>query len=232
MSQSLFEVNEETGEVTYSPVENEEINDVGDVIVPPDEIGTVVLAPEDVPEILEEVKEETSGVGLLDPGVLSSPLVYQEEFAAAILAATPASGALGSSTLDYFDRIVSGLPYDAIYVAYRSSADDSYDGVLYFGQHYEINDYSVEFGEDAIQIMVDRASTSGYNNVTYYYSFDASGTSIEFKQDGDVLYYTNAAPGYPVLGSFAPAPGYSFYIVPALIGALAVVLFSKLLFRR
>lgn len=235
MAQSLFEVNEDTGEISYSPGQDlvkEENVDAGGSVAPSDEVGDMVLSPENVPETLEEIEKEAPNVDLLDFGDSGVPVVLSEEVTAAILAASPAGGSIGSSTLDYFDRIVSGLPYDAVYIAYRNNSDDSYDAVLYFGQDYEISDHSVSFGKDALQIKVDRTSSSGYNNVTNYYSLDASYTTVDFEQSGDVVYYTNAVPGYPLLGGKVPPVGYDFYLVPALIGALAVVLLSKLVFRR
>ena len=227
---SLFEINEETGEIVYLP--GEESNDVGDSVAPSDEVGDMVLDPENVPENVVETEEETSGLDFLDVGGDGVPVVLSEEVTAAILAASPAGGSIGSSTLDYFDRIASGLPYDAVYIAYRNNSEDSYDAVLYFGQDYEISDNFIEFGEDAVQIKVDRVSTSGYNNVTNYYSSDASYTNVSFMQSGDVVYYTNAVPGYPLLGGIVPQKGYNFYLVSALVGALAVVVLSKLVFRR
>lgn len=241
---SLFEVNEETGEVIYVPsedesavnpeeqtVEGEETENVGDVVVPSDEVGDVVFSPEDVPEDVEETEEESSSVDLLDSGDSGVPVVLSEDVTAAILAASPAGGTIGSSTLDYFDRVVSGLPADYKYIAYRTSSDNSYDAVLYYGDDYEVSGNVITF-QEAVQLDVQRVSSSGYNTETDYTAEQISDTSISFGQSGTVVYYTNAAEGYPVLGGYAPVKGYDFFIVPALIGALAVVIMSKLLFRR
>lgn len=240
---SLFDVDPETGEIIYSPAEGEEIDqddilesevleeDAGDAAAPPDEVGDMLLDPENVPENVVETETEASNVGLLDSGDAGVAVVLEENVTAAILAATPAGGSIGSSTLDYFDRVVSGLPSDAAYIAYRTNTDDSYDAVLYYGDDYRISDNVIIF-ENAVELEVDRVSSSGYNNETNYYFTEVSDVSLTFSQAGPVIYYTNAVVGYPVLGGYEVQKGYGFYLVPALIGALVAVIMAKLLFRR
>lgn len=241
---SLFEVNEDTGEVIYTPsedevaadpeeqiAEGEEIEDVGDVTAPSDEVGDVVLDSENVPENLEEIEEEASSLDILESGDSGVPVVLSEDVTAAILAASPAGGSIGSSTLDYFDRVVSGLPADYKYIAYRTSSENSYDAVLYYGDDYEISGDVITF-QEAVQLEVERVSSSGYNTETNYSAEQISDTSVSFSQSGTVVYYTNAAEGYPVLGGYDQQKGYDFFIVPALIGAMAVVVLTKLMFRR
>lgn len=225
---SLFDVNE-NGEMVYMP--GEENGNVGDVSAPSDEVGDMVLDPEDVPENVVETEEETSSLDFLDAGGDGVPVVLSEEVTAAILAASPAGGSIGSSTLDYFDRVVSGLPAHYKYIAYRTNSDDSYDAVLYYGSDFEVSDHSIVF-EDAVQLEVDRVTTSGYNNETRYYSNQVSDVLLNFEQSGNIVYYTNAAVGYPVLGGVVYSLGFAPLLSTALIGALSVVLLSKLLFRR
>lgn len=228
---SLFEVDDSTGEIIYSPGESEVIDDVGNVTDSTDPVGDMVLDPEDVPAVEVEVEEEPSSVAVLDPGDSGISVVLEEEVTAAILAASPAGGSIGSTTLDYFDRVVSGLPADAAYIAYRTSSDDSYDAVLYYGQDYTVSGNMILFS-DAVELEVERVNTSGYNNETNYYFSEVNDTSCSFSQSGSVIYYTNAVPGYPVLGGYVRATGHAPLITAALIGALAVVMMSKLMFRR
>ena len=242
---SLFEVDEDTGELVYVPAEDETGTDIagdssgdvagesevtedaGDAAAPSDEVGDMVLDTEDVTETPVETEEDTAGVALLDAGDSGVPVVLSEDVTAAILAASPAGGALGSSTLDYFDRIVSGLPADYKYIAYRTNSDNSYDGVLYYGDDFEVGDNMITFGDDATQIYVERVSSS-YSSETNYVCSDVSDVSVDFSQSGTVLYYTNAVAGYPLLGGYEMKKGMSFYIVPALIGVLARSVMLKL----
>lgn len=236
---SLFDVDPETGEIVYIPseeeqeeiIESEESEDVGDVADPSDEVGDMVLDPQDVPETAPETEEGSAGVDVLDYGSDPVPVVLSEEVTAAILGETPAGGSIGSSTLDYFDRVVSGLPADYKYIAYRTSSDNSYDAILYYGKKYQVLENSVVF-DKGVSLEVVRVGTSGYNTETNYVSAEFSDTEIEFSQSGNVVYYTNAVEGYPVLGGYEVQKGYDFYLVPVLIGVLALVIMSKLLFRR
>lgn len=239
---SLFDVDPETGEIIYSPaegevVEQEEIDesevteDVGDSTVSSDEVGDLVLDPQDVPETVPEVEEGSAGVDVLDSGVDPVPVVLSEEVTAAILGETPAGGIIGTSTLDYFDRVVSGLPADYKYIAYRTSSDNSYDAILYYGNEYQVLENSVVF-DQGVSLEVVRVGTSGYSTETNYISADIFDTEIDFSQSGNVVYYTNVVEGYPVLGGVEVQKGYDFYLVPVLIGVLALVIMSKLLFRR
>lgn len=239
---SLFDVDPETGEVVYLPSEDlmndqEEISEgegsdnVGDAAAPSDEVGDILYDPETVPENLEETEEDSSGVDFLESGNNGIAVVLDENVTAAILAAAPAGGSIGSSTLDYFDRVVSGLPADYKYIAYRTSSDNSYDAILYYGNEYQVLESSVVF-DQGVSLEVVRVGTSGYSTETNYISADISDTQIDFSQSGNVIYYTNAVEGYPVLGGIEVKKGYDFYLVPVLIGVLALVLMSKLLFRR
>lgn len=240
---NLFDVDPESGEIIYSPAEGEEIDqddileseepveDAGDAAAPSDEVGDLLYDPENVSENVEETEAEASNVDLLDSGIVAVPVVSQEQYAVAYLAASPVGGSIGSSTLDLFDRIVSGLPADCRYVAYRTSSDSSYDAVLYYGDDYEISGNVITF-EKAVQIEVQRVSSSGYSTETYVTSSEVTDEAVSFDQSSTIVYYTDAAVGYPLLGGYEMRKDYGFFIVPALIGALAVVIMSKLLFRR
>lgn len=240
---SLFSIDENTGDIIYEPADDpveadqdnpageSEILDDGNVIDETDLVGDMVQAPENVSTNDLETEENTSSVDLLDFGDSGVPVVLSEEVTAAILAASPAGGTIGSTTLDYFDRITSGLPADYKYIAYRTN-DNSYDAVLYYGRDYEISGNMITFEDDAKQVEVERASSSGYNQETYYYSYDVSDVSVSFNQSGTVLYYTNVVPGYPVLGGYEQPVGLAPLLTAALIGAMCLVILQKLLLRR
>ena len=232
---SLFSV-DENGQVVYEPAdvpaaESESVNN-GSVVDQTDNFRTVVPAASSLSSDNLEIEENSSEVDLLDSNSDAVPVVLSEEVTAAILAASPAGGTIGSSTLDYFDRITSGLSADCKYIAYRTSTDNSYDAVLYYGEDYEVSGNMITFGDDAVQVEVVRVSTSGYNQETYYTATDISDTSVSFNQSGTVLYYTNAVPGYPVLGGYEQPEGTAPLLTAALIGALCLVVLQKLLLRR
>lgn len=220
-----FEFDQDIGDVVY--IEGDENVGSNNEV---DNEGYLLDNSQKAASVLVEGQEVDSGVPDLDDNYTSD--LSLSEYEAAVLALDPVSGALGSSTLDYFDRVVSGLPSDYIYIAYRTSSDSSYDGVLYFGSDFQLSNGCIDFGSDAQELRVTRVSSSGYNNEVRYTSSDVSFSSVYYDQNGSVLYYTNASPGFPVLGSYAAPRSYSFYIVPALIGALAFVVFSKLLLKR
>ena len=235
---SLFSVDETTGEIVYEPSEEEtaaaesEVLEDGNVVIETDNVGDMVQAPENVPETLVETEEDPAEMDVLDVGTSAVPVVLSEDVTAAILAATPAGGSIGSTTLDYFDRIVSGLPYDYKYIAYRTNSDNSYDAVLYYGDDYEVSENMITFGDNAVQVEVERLSSSGYNTETYYTAADISDTSVSFNQSGTVLYYTNAVPGYPVLGGYEQPAGSAPFLTAALIGAMCLVVLQKLILKR
>ncbi len=230
---SLFEVNE-NGEVIYNPVDSLESESVdnGNVVDQIDNFRNLVQGPSTVSSNNLEIEADPSEVAFLDSGDSGVPVVLAEEVTAAILAASPASGSIGSSTLDYFDRIVSGLPADYKYIAYRTSSDDSYDAVLYYGNDFEVSGNVITFGDHTTEIEVVRGNTSGYNSETFYYATDVSDTSISFSQSNSVLYYTNAVSGYPVLGGYEQPVGTGSFLSAALIGALCLVVLQKIFLRR
>ena len=232
-SVSLFEINE-NGEVVYDSVtestdtESEVLENGNDVVENAD-TGTVLS--DEVES--EEVSEETQETVVLGGNGDAVPVVLSDEVTTALLdATTPASGSLASSTLDYFDRIVSSLPTDYVFVAYRTNADNSYDGVLYYGDDFDISDNTIVFGNGSRQIHVERTTDSGYSAVTEYLEYDATDTSITLSRSGDVVYYTNVGVGYPVLGGYEKPVEFSMFLVVGLVSAMAVVALQKLILRR
>lgn len=247
---SLFEYNEETGEVEYTPSETNEPEatspetDVSDPVATEgesEEITNAVLPVEttdtgnDVSNEVEdsgdtEETQETVVFNVIDTPV---PVTLSDEVTTALIeATTPAGGSLGSTTLDYFDRIVSGLDYNYKYVAYRTNDDNTYDGVLYYGKHYDIEDGVITFGKKAKEVTVTRVSSSGYNTYTDYSVSDAEGADIELSQDGDVVYYTNAEVGYPIMGSYTPHFDLGSFFVSGMLVAFAIVVLQKIFLKR
>lgn len=225
---SLFELNDD-GLITYNPVDDGEEFQNGDVIF--EDVDQGVDLPVEVENTeVSQTEEEITVLSLGDGDAV--PVVLSDEVTQAIIESmTPAGGSLGSTTLEYFDRVVSSLPADYKYVAYRTSTDSSYDGVLYYGDDYRIEDGFISFGDDAKQIHVQRISQNGYNNITEYESYDASNVDVYFSQSGDVVYYTNAEVGYPVLGSLPKTIGFSTLLVVGLVSSMAVVILQKILLK-
>lgn len=175
-----------------------------------------------------DVQTEISGDDAFSPdtGVLSSDSLV------AVYAVEPAvSGALSSTTLDYFDRVVDGLPSDYGYVAYKTSNDDSYAGSLIYGRDYDVSGNSIVFGEGAVELVLSRYSYGNYNYYLQYDSRDASNTTLSLPASGTLLYYTNLVDGRPILGKgnrpFEIAP----FITVALIAVLASCVLSRIIKR-
>lgn len=147
-------------------------------------------------------------------------------------ALAPASGTLGTSTIDYFDRIVSGLPSDYVYIAYRTDTQNNYNGVLYYSENYDIENGKVTFGEDTKEVRVIRSTYNGANNVVQYYESEIDGASIGYDLNGDVLYYTNAEVGYPILGGIVKPFNYSPLIAIGLLCVMALAILQKIFLKR
>lgn len=234
METSLFEITE-NGEIIYEDIDEQiteegEGADNGESVVENVGEGDILPGALEDEEVLETT-QETVLLNLSDGDAV--PVVLSDEVTTAIIdSMTPAGGALSSSTLDYFDRVVSSLPSDYKYVAYRTSTDNSSDGVLYYGDDYEIDDNCISFGEDACQLRVQRVSQSGYNNVTEYNCYSAVDVDVYYSQAGDTVYYTNAEVGYPVLGSVVQPVGYGFCLTVGLVCSFAVVVLQRLLLKR
>lgn len=251
---SLFEVNEE-GQIVYEENGNgaegsasmeqsgvaaepeantQEILDDevvldGNVYIENPDSGNILPDEMESTEVIEEVTQAvvfpTDDNGAV-PVTLSDEVTY-----ALVNALTPASGSLGSSTLDYFDRIISGLPSDVVYIAYRTG-DNNYDGVLYYSDDYDVENNIITFGEDTKEIRVVRSSYGGMNNIVQYYQNEADGARIAYDLDGDILYYTNAEIGYPILGGIVKPFDISPFIVVGLLSAMAVAILQKVFVRK
>ena len=173
--------------------------------------------------------QETTVVNSVDSPV---PVALEESVSAVLVQSlTPHSGALSSSTLNYFDRIVSGLPDDYIYIAYRTSNNNSSDGVLYYGDDYEINGSTVTFEDNAVEIRVQRVN-SGYDNETQYLRRDIGNTDVNLSHNSTLVFYSNAEVGFPILGGYEKPFSISPFLVVGLVTALAVVVLQKLLCRK
>lgn len=173
--------------------------------------------------------QETTVVNTVDSPV---PVALEESVSAALVQSlTPHSGALSSATLNYFDRIVSGLPDDYIYIAYRTDSDNSADGVLYYGYDYEIDGSTVTFENGAVEVRVRRVN-SGYNNETEYLRKEIGSTDVNLSHNSTLVFYSNAEVGFPILGGYEKPFSISPFLVVGLVTALAVVVLQKLLCRK
>ena len=226
---SLFEV-DENGEIVYDSPESEVVENGVDPL-PSDPVGNLVETEETLPETDLEIEENPSSVYLLESGDSGSAVVYSEELSAIAASVTPAGGSIGSSTLDYFDRIASGLPADYKYIAYRSSSDDSYDGVMYYSDDYDVSDSTISF-RSCKMIEVVRESSSGYNTVTNYYVSDQTDVDVSYSLGSSVIYYTNAEIGYPVLGGYAQPVSVSPFLVAAVLCSVLTTVLSRIILRR
>lgn len=225
MENSLFEVDPVTNEIVYQDMESEVLsNESGTVSNENSSEGSVLDTETEVEETQEDV--------LADTGSGSDVMLLSDEVAETLLASSPASGSLNSSTIDYFDRLVDGLPADYGYVAYRNSSDDAYAGSIIYGEDWDSNGNTVVFGEGAVEIDVSRVTGSGYSNYISYDTSDASDSVISLSQSGTILYYTNAVEGFPILGSGARPFDIAPFLVVGLISAMAVAVLSKLMNRR
>ena len=224
-NESLFSVNE-SGEIQYNS-ENEVVedglneNDALDSSVGDSLSGEADSSEGDVPTEIP-VDDAFSP----DTGVLSSDSLV------AVYAVDPAvSGTLSSTTLDYFDRVVDGLPSDYGYIAFKTSIDDSYAGSLIYGRDYDVSGNNIVFGEGAVELVLSRYQNGNYNYYLQYDTRDASNTSLSLPGSGTLLYYTNLVDGRPILGkvnrSFEIAP----YITVALIAVLASCVLGRIIKR-
>lgn len=224
-NESLFSVNE-SGEIEYNS-ENEVLvdgtieNDVLD-----SSLGNSVSSETDSPEVSSQDEVSVDDTFSPDTGVLPS------DSALAVYAVdAPVSGTMSSTTLDYFDRVVDGLPSDFGYVAYKTSNDDSYAGSLVYGRDYSVNGNSIVFGKGAVELVLSRYNYGNYNYYLQYDSRDATNTTLSLPSSGTLLYYTNLVDGRPILGKgnrpFEIAP----YITVALLAVLVSCVLGRILKR-
>lgn len=225
---SIFEVNE-NGEIVYQQSESEVSlsgNNFNSNVDSGIDVSGEIQNTQNFTQT-QEIGESVSGGD--DYGV---SLLSDEVQELIVNALSPANGSLGSSTIDYFDRVVSGLPSDYKYIGYRTSSDDSYDGVLYFGDDYEIENNVITFGEDTTELRVVRESSSGYSTVTNYYENVIDGASIAYDLNGSTVYYTNAEVGYPVMGGYEIPFDYSPLIAVGLLCVMALAVLQKIFLKR
>lgn len=220
---SLFEVDPDTNEIIYSESEVLE-NESGDLSATDSSSGSVLSSEEEISETQELDTVDSDSDGFV--------VTLSAEQSAVLLASSPASGSLNSRTIDYFDRLVSGLPSDYCYVAFRNSSDDAYAGTIIYGKDYDCNGNTVVFGKGAVEIDVSRVSGSGFSSYIRYNALDASDSYVDISQSGNILYYTNAIEGYPILGDSGRVFDVSPFLVVGLISAIAVAVLTKLLNRR
>lgn len=243
-NENMFELNED-GEISYSgivsddnnlfgvdEIEESEIvengNNVDTVIDSGNLIADEIQDSEDLEEDETKISEDVDNSGSAD-----SPLYVElsdELTEALISASTPAGGSLASGTVDYFDRIVGGLPSGYVYVAYRTDTDYSYNGVLYYGKSYTVNGDTVTFGDGARQVRVER-SGSNYNTYTTYKEYSADDVVINLSRSGDVVYYSNASIGYPLLGGYDKPVDIGICLSVGLVVAFAVAVLFKIIKR-
>lgn len=224
---SLFEVDPETNEIIYN--QEEESGESGNNVDQTGDQGSVLQ-----PETLDPAQVQENQMVVLDPDSLgdSGIMLLSEDDLTALAVNAPAAGSLNSSTINYFDRLVDGLPSDYVYVAYRIDVDDAYAGTIIYGDDYAANNGSIVFGEGAVQIDVSRVTGSGYSNYIQYDRTDASDAVITVSQSGNVLYYTNAFEGYPILGAGSRPFEIAPYLVVGIVAAFAAAVLNKLLNRR
>lgn len=235
----VFEL-DSAGQIVYESVDGDE--SVSDNLFGIDEVennGSDVIedvvegdSESDSLEDSETVSETEENVFFDSSDFDGFSLLSDEVSEVVVQSLSPASGTLASSTLDYFDRIVSGLPNGYRYIAYRTS-DNSYDGVLYYGNDFTLYDNVITFDDDCIEMRVYRTSSSGTYNYTYAYSRNfADGASIAYDLNGETVYYTNASEGYPLLGGYKPGVSLSSFLVVGVLTACLSAVLSKLLLKR
>jgi hypothetical protein len=219
----LFTYDPDQG-LEYDPAGEESVTHASDSfegVVEGDSVAGSVPDPE-VPEQSLELST------VPDDG--SDLTVYVQQIAelqaAAYAVANPVSGSLASSTLDYFERVVNGLPSDYTYVAYKASDSDFYAGVLIYGKHVDVSGDTVIFGDGAVELRVSRTSSGGTYYI-HYNSADASGSSVPVSHNGTILYYTNGLEGFPTLGAYR-----SPSVLPPLLAAVFFGFVLSFILRR
>lgn len=245
MEENAFDL-DENGEIIYSgtitcednlfgadDLESEIVDDAENVDTIIDTGNLFADEMEDQKDVSEDIPETSVD---LENGVESDraiSVVLSDDLTEALLSSTtPAGGALTSTTLDYFDRVVGSLPSGYVYVAYRTDSDSSYNGVLYYGKNYTVKNDVVSFGSDARQIRVERVTSgSSYSYYTTYKEYSAADVQVSFSRSGDVVYYSNAEIGYPILGGYDKPLGIGTYLTVGIVVAFAVAVLGKILRR-
>lgn len=192
--------------------------------------GDGLLSPEDGVENKSEVSEESPvplDLPYSDDGRLAVSL--PDEVTSALLSTSPASGALGSGTLDYFDRVVGGIDSDCAYVGYRTNSDDSYSGFLIWSDSYDVNGSVISFrNAETVEVWRD----GSYDRLTRYERSSGVGMDISIPGNTTTVYYTNVIEGYPVLGDVERPFSISPFLIVGLLTAAAAVVLNKLMGGR
>lgn len=238
MDTSLFRFDPDTGRIGYQPTDEEleeiqnsvensesEVKEDGTNTDMGMSEGDPLSDPENLEEGSSELQEAPSvplDLPLADDGTLAVSL--PEDVTIALLDSTPAAGALGSSTLDIFDRVVGGLDPDVMYVAYRTSDTDSYSGILIFGDTYDVSGNLISFKDaDTLEVWRDN------DRFTHYQRSFGTNMDVSLSNSGSTIYYTNAVDGFPILGDVERPFSISPFIVVGLISAFAVAVLTKLI---
>lgn len=225
---SLFSVNTD-GEVVYNLSAESEVLTDGNIEndVVDSEIGTSVSDAEILPE--DSVSSEIAGDSDFSA---DGTVLYSGAPMAVYAVGSAVGGSLSSTTLDYFDRVVDGLPSDYGYIAYKTSNDDSYAGSLIYGRDYSVSGNSIVFGKGAVELALSRHQLGNYNYYVYYDERSAENSSVSLPSSGSLLYYTNLVDGRPTLGRGARPFEISPYIVVALIAVFASCILGRIIKGR
>lgn len=225
-SESLFSVND-SGVIEYNSGNEVLIDGSTENSSVGDEIGTAVSDPETPEEgsVSPEIPVDTN---------ISSDgsMLYNGAPVAVYAVGSAVGGSLSSITLDYFDRVVDGLPSDYGYIAYKTSNDDSYAGSLIYGRDYDVSGDNIVFGKGATELVLSRYRQGDYNYYLYYDTRSAENASVSLPSSGTLLYYTNLVDGRPTLGRGARPFEISPYIVVALIAVLASCILGRIIKGR
>lgn len=214
----LFSI-DESGDIIYEEESSNAENDASNFLQGDSVSDTVETSPSENESVVDSPYTSLLGVDDVSPVA-----VYTVDSAVA--------GTLSSTTLDYFDRVVDGLPSDYGYVAYKTSNDDSYAGSLIYGRDYDVNGNNIVFGKGATELVLSRLSNGNYNYYLQYDSRSADNTTLSLPSSGTLLYYTNLVDGRPILGKgnrpFEIAP----YITVALLAVMASLVITRIVKGR
>lgn len=223
---SLFTVND-SGEIEYNSENEVDLYGTAEGGTLGSEVGTTLPDTETLPE--DSVSSEIPVDSNISP---DGTVLYSGAPVAVYTVGSAVGGSLSSTTLDYFDRVVDGLPSDYGYVAYKTSNDDSYAGSLIYGRDYDVSGNNIVFGKGAVELALSRYQQGNYNYYVAYDTSDAENASVSLPSSGTLLYYTNLVDGRPTLGRGARPFEISPYIVVALIAVLASCIFGRIIKGR
>lgn len=224
METSLFSVNSDTGEIVYNEEVEEVFND-GNVENGGNDFSEGVPVSDEV-----ETSQVETSVGFGSDIV--APLGSADNPVSVLAIDNAVSGTMSSTTLDYFDRVVDGLPSDYGYIAYKTDTSDAYAGSLIYGRDYDVSGNNIVFGEGAVELALSRYYDSNRNYYLSYSESDASDSSVSLPDSGTLLYYTNLVDGRPTLGRGARPFEIAPYITVGLICVLASFVIGRIVKGR